>query len=63
MRRVLLLVPLGLILSGVAAVIYFIWWDATHCTLCRDRLDPFGRCINPDCHLGRLTSQQEGLEA
>jgi hypothetical protein len=57
-RRLLLaLVPLALMLGAAGAVIYFIWWDATHCVLCRWRLDPFGRCPNPRCSLGRLTAE------
>ena len=48
-------------LLGAAAVTYFIWWDATHCTFCRARLDEFGRCPNPDCHFGRLTLEQDGV--
>ena len=50
-------------LAAAAAITYFVWWDATHCTFCRTRLDEFGRCPNPDCHLGRLTREQEGQEA
>ncbi len=57
-RRLLLaLVPLAMIVGAVGAVTYFIWWDATHCVLCRSRLDPFGRCPNPRCSLGRLTAE------
>lgn len=44
-------------LAAAAAITYFVWWDATHCTFCRARLDEFGRCPNPDCHLGRLTRE------
>ena len=65
MRRVLLLLlPVSLILAIVASVAYFIWWDANHCTLCRARVDEFGSCPNPDCHLNRLTtSRQETQDA
>jgi hypothetical protein len=63
MRRglILLLLPLSLMLAAAAAITYFVWWDATHCTFCRTRLDEFGRCPNPDCHLGRLTAEHDGL--
>jgi hypothetical protein len=58
-RRYLLfaLVPLGMIAAAALLVAYFLWWDATHCILCRSRLDPFGRCPNPDCGLKHLTSE------
>ena len=61
MRRglVFTLLPLSILLAAAAAITYFVWWDATHCTFCRTRLDEFGRCPNPDCHLGRLTREQE----
>lgn len=61
MRRglVLLLLPLSLLLAAAAAITYLIWWDATHCTFCRSRLNEFGRCTNRDCHLGRLTREQQ----
>lgn len=62
-RVVLLLVPLSIILAAAAAITYLVWWDATHCTFCRTRVDEFGRCPNPDCHLGRLTMEQEGQDA
>jgi hypothetical protein len=62
-RLAIILLPLSLILAGAAAVTYFVWWDATHCTFCRERLDEFGRCPNPDCHLGQLTKELEGREA
>ena len=62
-RLLLVLLPLSFILTGVAVILYFVWWDATHCTFCRARLDEFGRCPNPDCHLGRLTHEQEAAEA
>jgi hypothetical protein len=60
-RRWLLLVlpPLLLALLAAAAASYFVWWDATHCVFCRSRLDAFGRCPNPQCGLGRLTSESE----
>jgi len=60
-RRGLLyaLPPLSLLLAAAGALTYFIWWDATHCTFCRSRLDEFGRCQNPDCRLGRLTREDE----
>jgi hypothetical protein len=45
-------------LAAAAAITYFVWWDATHCTFCRTHLDEFGRCPNPDCHLGQLTREQ-----
>ena len=61
-RLAIILLPLSLILAGAAAVTYFVWWDATHCTFCRDRLDEFGRCPNPDCHLGQLTKELESRE-
>ena len=63
MRRglTLLLVPLSVMMAAAAAITYFVWWDATHCTFCRTRLDEFGRCPNPECHLGRLTAEQDGL--
>jgi hypothetical protein len=58
MRRTLfILPPLSLLLAAAAAVTYFIYWDATHCTFCRTRVDEFGRCPNPDCHFGRLTRE------
>jgi len=65
MRRglLLLLVPLSVMLAAAAAITYFVWWDATHCTFCRTRLDEFGRCPNPDCHLGRLTREHDGVRA
>jgi len=60
MRRTLfILPPLSLMLAIAAAVTYFIYWDATHCTFCRTRLDEFGRCPNPSCHFGRLTRESE----
>jgi hypothetical protein len=61
MRRglLLLLVPVSLMMAAAAAITYFVWWDATHCTFCRTRLDDYGRCPNPDCHLGRLTREQD----
>jgi len=62
MRRVvLLLLPLSLILTVAAAIAYFVWWDATHCTLCRTRVDTFGRCPNQECHLhpGHLSGEME----
>ena len=61
MRRglVFTLLPLSILLAAAAAITYFVWWDATHCTFCRTRLDEFGRCPNSDCHLGRLTREQE----
>lgn len=64
MRRsiALILPPISLILAAVAAITYFLWWDATHCVFCRARLDEFGRCPNPNCHLGRLTQEQEPAE-
>lgn len=58
-RAVFLLLPLSLLLTAVAIVTYFIRWDATHCTLCRARVDEYGRCPNPNCHLNRLTGQPE----
>jgi hypothetical protein len=61
-RLAIILLPLSLILAGAAAVTYFVWWDATHCTFCRERLDEFGRCPNPDCHLGQLTKETAGRE-
>jgi hypothetical protein len=45
------------LLAAAAAITYFIYWDATHCTFCRTRVDEFGRCPNPDCHFGRLTRE------
>ena len=62
-RLAIILLPLSLILAGAAAVTYFVWWDATHCTFCRKRLDEFGRCPNPNCHLGQLTQEMEAREA
>jgi hypothetical protein len=61
MRRGLLIAlpPLSLLLAGAAAITYFIYWDATHCTFCRARLDEFGRCPNVSCHFGQLTREQE----
>jgi hypothetical protein len=60
MRRTLfILPPLSLFLAAAAAITYFIYWDATHCTFCRTRLDEFGRCPNPSCHFGRLTRESE----
>ncbi len=61
MRRgvALVLLPLSIMLAAAAAVTYFVWWDATHCTFCRARLDEFGRCPDRDCKLGRLTREQE----
>jgi len=61
MRRGLLFVlpPLSLLLAAAAAITYFVWWDATHCTFCRTRLDEFGRCPNTDCNFGRLTREQD----
>jgi len=47
----------------VGVIAYFTWWDATHCTFCRAHLDTFGRCPNPDCHLGRLTREGEEQKA
>ena len=61
MRRGLLIAlpPLSLLLAAAAAITYFIYWDATHCTFCRTRLDDLGRCPNPDCHFGRLTREYD----
>ncbi len=59
MRRTLVILPpLSLLLAAAAAITYFIYWDATHCTFCRTRVDEFGRCPNPDCHFGRLTRER-----
>lgn len=58
-RGLFILPPLSLLLAGAAAITYFIWWDATHCTFCRTRLDDFGRCPSPDCRFGRLTRETE----
>ncbi len=59
-RLAIILLPLSLILAGAAAAVtYFVWWDATHCTFCRERLDEFGRCQNPGCRLGKLTKEME----
>ncbi|MCH7810835.1 MAG: hypothetical protein IH863_09680, partial [Chloroflexi bacterium] len=57
MRRglIYILPPLSLLLAASAAMTYFIWWDATHCTFCRTRLDEFSRCPNPDFTFGMLT--------
>lgn len=54
-----MLPPLSLLLAAAAAMTYFVWWDATHCTFCRMRLDEFARCPNPDCTFGRLTREQD----
>jgi len=64
MRRGLLYIlpPLSLLLAAAAAMTYFVWWDATHCTFCRTRLDEFARCPNPDCTFGRLTREQDTSE-
>jgi hypothetical protein len=61
MRRGLLIaLPfLSLLLGAAAAITYFIYWDATHCTFCRTRLDDLGRCPNPECRFGRLTREQD----
>lgn len=59
--RIVILLPLAALLAAAAAIAYFIWWDASHCVICRTRLDEFGRCPNPDCRLGPLT--QEELQA
>jgi hypothetical protein len=58
-RVVFILVPVSLMLAAAAAITYFVWWDATHCTFCRTRVDEFGRCQNRDCRLGRLTQEHE----
>jgi len=65
MRRkvAFILLPVSIMLAAAAAITYFVWWDATHCTFCRTRLDELGHCPNPDCHLGRLTKEQEAQEA
>ncbi len=60
-RFLFILLPVAMILAGAAVIAYFVWWDATHCVICRTRLDESGRCPNPDCHLGPLT--QERVEA
>jgi hypothetical protein len=63
MRRGLFFVLpfLSLLLAAAAAITYFIWWDATHCTFCRTRLDEFGRCPNQDCNFGRLTRERDNV--
>jgi hypothetical protein len=58
-RFLLILLPLAVIMAGAAVIAYFIWWDATHCVLCRARLDRLDRCPNPDCHLGSLSQNRE----
>lgn len=60
-RLIFIFLPLAMIFAAAGAIGYFIWWDATHCVICRARLDELGRCPNPDCHLGPLT--QERAEA
>jgi hypothetical protein len=59
-RLIFILIPVAMILTAASTIAYFIWWDATHCVICRSRLDDLGHCPNPDCHLGPLT--QEGVE-
>ena len=39
-----------LILVAFTLVAYFLWWDETHCVICRTKLDQFGGCVNPECH-------------
>jgi hypothetical protein len=59
-RGVFIALPaVSILLAAAAAITYFIYWDATHCTFCRSRLDEFGRCVNPDCRLGQLTRELE----
>lgn len=60
MRRkvAFILLPVSIMLAAAAAITYFVWWDATHCTFCRTRLDELGHCPNPDCHLGPLTQER-----
>jgi hypothetical protein len=62
-RGIFILPPLSLLLATAAAITYFIYWDSTHCTFCRTRLDEFARCPNPDCHFGRLTRESEAAAA
>ncbi len=62
-RLVLVLLPVAMIMAAAATIGYFIWWDATHCVLCRARLDKLGRCPNPDCHLGPLTQERAPARA
>jgi hypothetical protein len=59
----MILPPLSLLLAAAAVITYFIWWDSTHCTFCRTRLDEFGRCPNQDCRFGRLTRESETAAA
>ncbi len=57
MRRglIFLLPPLSILLAAAGVITYFIWWDASHCTFCRTRLDDSGHCPSPDCRFGQLT--------
>ncbi|MFQ6020032.1 MAG: hypothetical protein ACE5KW_04675 [Dehalococcoidia bacterium] len=57
-RFFFILTPVVIILAAASTVAYFIWWDATHCVICRSRLDNLGRCPNPDCRLGLLTQER-----
>lgn len=57
-RLIFVLLPVAMIIAAAAAIAYFIWWDATHCVICRTRLDEFSRCPNPQCHLGPLTQER-----